>query len=269
MKRLLLFIVLTVSTLPQMMAAEIKAFGVGEKLYYRMHWKNITGAYAMVEVKERKTTDGRDSFHFQAKMTSNNTLVDSFFKIRDKIDCWWDIERRQPLRSHFNIHEGYYFRKLKVRYDFPTKKAHYDLKEFKGNTSERGVRNKDAKWEQEKGSYDIPADFQDVVSSFFLMRSYEKNGTPGQKFSLKVFTDKKMNVLDMTILKRETVKVASGTYKAIKVQPYIAGNKFFESYGKVYIWVSDDQYRYPVKIAAVIPYVGTISGELVKVVKGK
>ena len=248
-------------------AKEITAFGVGEKLFYELSWKGIPGAYAMIEVKKRFKYKGRNAFHLKARMTTRNTAVDKIFKIRNKIECYWDIKKRQPLYPKFTINEGYYKRRLSVYYNLFSSIASYTLKEYKGNTHKRGVKNNSAKWEYKKGTKKVPKDFQDIFAAFYMMRANETNGKPGQKFSLRIFTDKKVDTMLMQILRRDIVDVPAGRFKAVKVQPFVKGNKFFVSYGRVYIWVSVDENRYPVKIETKVPLIGTVDGKLVKIIK--
>ncbi len=249
------------------------AFGVGEKLYYRMRFSgfnfiNIKGGHAMVSVKKKTMLRGRQVYVFQSRLTSKNTIIDRFFKIRDTITSYWDIKRQQPLRTVMDIKEGRYLRVFKADFDLNRNRANYTLKVFKGNTNTLGVANKNAKWEHSKGTIKkLPQGFQDVIGAFYKMRLDKRRGRKGQKFYLNVVASKKQARLQMTILGFEKVKVAAGTFKAIKVKPYIKSIRFFRSYGKVFVWVSDDRHRYPVKIEAHVPYAGKITAELVKVVK--
>ena len=244
---------------------------VGEKLFYHLRfsglfWLDIDAGYAMVEIKKKLQFKNRDTFLFQSKLTSKDTGIDRIFKVRDQITSYWDIQKQQPLRTILDLKEGRYFRHYIVDFNLRSLSANYKLKEFKGNTNKFGVANTKAKWKYSNGEItNLPPGFQDILGSFYKMRLDPRRGKPGTKFFLNVVTDKKQAKLEMTVINFEKIRVQSGEFNTIKVRPYVRGVKFFESYGKVYVWVSDDQNRYPVKIEAQVPLVGKITAELIRI----
>lgn len=251
-------------------AKEYEAFGVGEQLYYRIHWKNVTGGYAKVEIKEKKMFRGREVYHIKSYARSGG-YVESFFKVRDYIQCYWDIERRQPLRTVKNMSEGNYKRIYKADFYPGQRRATYWEKEYKGNSNKLGETNPNARWEVNTGGRGgLPVNVQDVVSAMYMMRADSRRGNPGERFTIKVYDDKKLTSLTMLMLSRETIKTKAGkTYRTIKVKPLLRTTGFFKSTGDIYVWVSDDKYKIPVKVQAGIPLVGNVTVELVKHVKHK
>lgn len=246
-----------------MVAQEKPPFRVGEKLIYQVHYKKIIGGYASIEIKEQKKYEGRDALVIESRAKSVSE-VDLFFKLRDQIVSLWDWKNKVPLKTYKNLNEGFYYRRYFAKFYQDKGYAAYEQKEYKGNTN-TGKRNRDAKWKSSKGGHKINSEVQDIVTAVYMMRSDTRQPKVGQNFSIPIYDDGKLTRLKMQIVKAEKVKTPAGTFDAIKVKPKFTTTGFFKHKGSLYVWVSNDKNRYPLKVEATLPIVGSLVVELIEV----
>jgi hypothetical protein len=77
-------------------------------------------------------------------------------------------------------------------------------------------------------------------------------------FYLENFVDDSTYQLGVKIHRRETIEVEAGKFKTIVIEPLVVEGGLFQSEGSIFIWVTDDERKVPVKVATkiVIGYVG-------------
>ncbi len=217
---------------------ENHAFKVGEKLTFDVKYGFVTAGIAVMEIPNMKRISHRPVYHITFKV---NTVpaFDPFYKVRDRYVTYLDKEGLFPWRFEQHIREGGYKR------DFS---AFFDQRRGKAKTSE--------------GSYDIPPYVNDIVSAFYLARTFDYSGMkPGDKVHLENFYKDKVYPLDVVFRGRETVKVEAGTFKCIIVEPLVVEGGLFKSEGNILIWLSDDELKIPVKVKTKV-IIGSIDADL-------
>ena len=60
---------------------------------------------------------------------------------------------------------------------------------------------------------------------------------------------------------RQRIEVDAGTFDCIVIEPLITEGGLFKSEGKIYLWLTDDDRKMPVKVRTDIP-IGTVESEL-------
>lgn len=218
---------------------ENKAFTVGEKLTFDVKYGFVKAGIAEMSVPRMKRISGRDAYYITFKVNSVPTF-DPIYKVRDRYVTYMDKEALFPWRFEQHIREGGYKR------DFS---AFFDHRRGKAKTSE--------------GSYEIPENVNDIVSAFYLARTFDYTGMkPGDKFHLKNFYKDKVYPLDVVYRGKETITVTAGTFDCIMVEPLIVEGGLFKTEGNIIIWLSDDNLRIPVKVKTKI-IIGSIDAELI------
>jgi len=97
----------------------------------------------------------------------------------------------------------------------------------------------------------VSAETQDVLSCFYWFRSMDL--TPGKDALIRVAADDmKSYDLLVNVLRKERVKVLAGSFDCILVQPHLKFEGIFQQKGEVFIWITDDARRIPVKIQSKI-----------------
>ncbi|MCX7876136.1 MAG: DUF3108 domain-containing protein [Melioribacteraceae bacterium] len=217
---------------------ENKAFKEGEKLTFDVNYGFITAGIAEYNIPKIINLNGREVY----KITFGVNTVAAFdvlYKVRDRYETYLDKEGLFPWRFEQHIREGNYSR------DFS---AFFDQKNKKAKTS--------------GGTYDIPLYVNDIVSAFYLVRTFDfSNFKIGDKIHLENFYKDKTYPLDVVYKGRETVSVKAGTFDCIILEPEIKEGGLFKSEGNVVIWLTNDELKIPVKVKTKI-IIGSIDAEL-------
>jgi hypothetical protein len=216
------------------------AFKVGEKLYFDVKYGFVTAGIASFRIPEIKKMSGRDCYHVIFEVNSVPSF-DWIYKVRDRYETYIDVEGLFPWRFEQHIREGGYSR------DFS---AFFDQRKGKAKTTE--------------GSFDIPKYVNDIVSAFYYARTFNYSKLKqGDRINLQNFYKNKTYELDVKYLGKERIKVASGTWDCIMVEPLVKEGGLFKSEGSIVIWLSNDELRIPIKVKTKV-VIGSIDAELTK-----
>jgi uncharacterized protein DUF3108 len=104
----------------------------------------------------------------------------------------------------------------------------------------------------------IPACVQDVVSAFYYARRQPLK--VGQSFHVPVNDGGKTYDILVEVEGREPVQTGLGTLAAFRLEPRVFGD-FYKRKGRMWVWISDDEHRYPLKVKMAIS-IGAITATL-------
>jgi len=216
----------------------------GEKLTFALKWTFIPAGKAVLEVLPIKTIKGIKTNHFLLTVRSNS-FVDQFYKVRDRIDAYTDIEMNHSVLYKKKQLEGTTKRDIVVKFNWDKKEASY------------------TNFEEKRDPIKILAGTFDPLSVFYYARLFDlKNDLIIER----PVTDGKKTVIGKApIIKRETIKLKIGTFDTYLIEPEVEhiGGVFEKSKGaKIQLWVTADQRQMPVKIKSEV-IVGSFVGELV------
>lgn len=111
-------------------------------------------------------------------------------------------------------------------------------------------------------SYKVPPLVHDLVSAFYYVRTLNIGKMRKDSvFYLQNFYDDQTYSLGVKILGKQVVSVEAGKFKCIVVEPLVVKGGLFKSEGNIIVWLTDDENKMPVKVAAKIP-IGFVSAEL-------
>ena len=144
--------------------------------------------------------------------------------------------------------EGFRRVDTNLRLDYRLKKAIFDEKNMKTNTS-RHLEG------------EIPDCVTDVISG--ILYSGTVPAEPGKQFTFPLNDGGRTVDVLVRAEAREEVKVPAGTYKAIRLQPE-AMNGPLKGKGKIWIWYSDDASHIPVQMRAKM-FWGTLNFKLQRI----
>ncbi len=221
-------------------------FFPGEKLTFVLKWGAIPAGEATLEVQSIESISGKDVFRF-VMTARTNTFADLFFVVRDKIEGFSDLAMERSMFYRAKQHEGGYKKNSTIAFDWEKQTAQYS------NTK----RTDDP--------ITIPHGTFDPLSVLYYVRTvplYEKAQI------VRPVTDGSKTVTGtLRIIKRETLKVPAGKFDTYKVEPSTEGigGVFQKSKdAKLYIWLTADDRRLPVKVKSKVA-VGSFVGELVSI----
>jgi hypothetical protein len=212
-------------------------FKVGEDLEFTISWNELVKAgTASLKVQGVKMFNGHKVYHVVSTAQSGEYL-DSFFYVRDRVECYIDTETYATWKAEKHLVEGDY-RHDEVIYYNPEERI-----------SVRGTNTLRA----------LP-DAMDALTGFYYVRSLDMN--VGDIITIN-FCDGKLNKeLTVKVLKKETVEVPAGTFDTIKIEPIMEETEgIFKAEGRIWIWVTDDEKKMPVMLKSKI-VIGDFVAEL-------
>lgn len=213
-------------------------WGPGEKLDFSVRWQFITVGYATMEIRGPDYLNGRESYHIYTE-AKTAAFFDNFYKVRDTNESWIDKESLCSLKFVSNINESKHVK---------TETEVYDQ-----------VNGKFSILEENK-SGPIPAYVQDVLSALYWLRTKEL--IVGQSISVDTHSMDDSWPLSVKIIKRERISVPAGDFDCILVEPSLRKDAgIFDVRGKLWVWLTDDARKVPVKMSSKIP-IGSVQAVL-------
>jgi len=216
------------------------AFVVGEKLTFDVKYGFITAGVAVMEIPKVRKIAKRETFHITFNVNSVSSF-DPFFKVRDRYETYLDCDALFPWRFEQHVRGGSYSR------DFS---AFFDHRKNLAKTK--------------KGSYEIPDNVNDIVSAFYLARTFNFDSLEvGEGFYLENFYKDKIYPLEVVYRGKERVTVEAGTFDCIMIEPLVVEGGLFKNEGSIIVWLTDDDVKMPVKVKSKV-IIGSIDAELTK-----
>jgi hypothetical protein len=111
-----------------------------------------------------------------------------------------------------------------------------------------------------KKTYKIGENTLDPLSSFYFIRTskYEV----GKSVYVDIFDSKKLWKVEVQVLRKEKIKTKLGEFDTVVIKPLMKSEGIFDRKGDMYIWLTDDLRRIPVKMQSKVA-VGSITATLV------
>lgn len=173
---------------------------------------------------------------FKAK---TNRFFDTFYKVRDKIISWWDKENLVPLEFSKELREGTYKQRRTHYYFHDQQFSMYYYFSFKKHIlKEKRV--------------DILKNTQDILTAFYNIR--EQDLHVGEVYQSEITIDGKSFTADIDVLRQEKIKTKLGRKMCFVIEPKLAGDAVFRQKGNIFIWITADEDRIPVKVQSKISY---------------
>ncbi len=217
---------------------ENRAFDIGEYLEFSVSYGILPAGTAIMEVMDTISYDGAKCFRVRSTAQTNG-FISTFYKVNDTVFTYIDYD---GIFSHYfrkRLREGKY-RNEKI--------TNFDQRRHLAITGKDTTR-----------TY---AFVQDAFSSFYYIRTQDLQ--PGAEILIDNHTDKKNYPLKVIVYDRERVKVPAGEFDCIVVEPVMRSEGIFKAKGRIKIWLTDDQYKLPVKMQTEVFFLGSIRAELKK-----
>jgi hypothetical protein len=199
-------------------------------------------------VKEVNFQDKYPSYQITSS-AQTTSFFDKIFKVRDEIESIVDKKLSVSRRFTKRLNEGKY-RQYRIHFYYPeqniTVYSKYDY-------------NKEKFTDQK---IDIPPSTQDILSAFYWLREQELK--PGQKYIVNVTADGRNYPAEIRIHQPETLNTVLGKVGCLKIQPILEGDAIFKQTGDIFIWLTNDELRRPVKLESKIIF-GSFTATLTKV----
>ena len=236
MKQLLAIILFGISNL--VFSQTDLPYKVGEYAAYKVSFGAINVGFADLEITERVQLNNRPAFHIIGKGRTA-PFFDWFFKVRDVYETFIDTNTLLPLAFKRAVNEGGYL--INQRYQF--------------NHNNSKVITQDS-------SFFIPINTQDMLSAFFLARTFKKESIiNGQPFYIPLFMDDENYNLEIKYLTNEIMDTKWGKIDCMVFNPKMQKGRVFEDGEKIKIWITDDANHLLLKVETEI-WAGSIKAVL-------
>jgi hypothetical protein len=201
------------------------AFQAGEQITYRLKYGFFTAAEAKIRVENSaQKFDGNPALHIVADAKTAGTF-DVFFKVRNRYETFIDPKTLLPYYYAEDRHESKYKHTDKITFDHKAKKI-----------------------TAAKGTYPFNGDVFDFLSAYYYARNIDVSKLKvGEKLELRYFLEDGIHSLGITYLGREKIKCSLGTFNCLKFNPTIIPGRIFRKNSMLYLWITDDNNRIPVK----------------------
>ena len=194
---------------------------VGEELLYSAGFRFFPAGEAMLSFSS-DTLNGKSVYKLTTSIKTNSFL-DTFYEVRDEINLWLHPENLSLKKIIKNIREGGYQLKHKSI--------------IQGDSiaiSGSNIRK-------------IPGAVYDPISFIYYLRN--QNLSLGDRYSFLSYSRKKLREVIVSVTALETVRVSTGTYKCMKIEPHSRdGKPLLKNNGQMKVWLSTDSLKLPVKI---------------------
>lgn len=216
-------------------------YPIPERLTFALSWSGINVGEGVLEIIPGEPVGGRPVFRAISTARSNKFLS-VFHKIRDRIESVIDAEGFFPHKIVIDQRHGSRKRYKEIRFD---QEAHRAVLFYKDKETE----------------FEVPPRVQDSLSSFYFFRNLP-NLELGKSYYINVHASKKNFKMEIKVLKSEVLKTVLGKISTIKVKAELRYEGLLYNKGDLYIWVTDDKRRIPVKMKGKAK-IGSITATLV------
>lgn len=233
----------------------VDPFQVGEVVVHDVNYFKVSAGELRMKVEPFATVNGRKSYSFAVEIKSKS-LFDTFYSVDDRAETFVDYDDLIPRAFQLHVKESGQLREAKMAFDVN-----------KGTATfwEKKVTKKDGE-EEKKFTWDILPYSQNVYSAIFYLRNF--TWEVGKEHAFRVANDKDNMIFSGKAIRKEVLKTKAGTFNTIVVKPNITLKGKFKPIGDNYVWITDDDRKYIVRIESKIK-IGTLVSEVVEIKAGK
>lgn len=215
-------------------------FNAGEELRYRVRYGLLTAGEASLKVENSDVKFNNRPVYRMIAQGKTSGPFDLFKRIRNRYDSYIDRQDLTPYLYTENVREGNYTRNDKARFYQDERKIVSNVGTFKGNVQTF-----------------------DIVSAYYFARNLDLSGIqPGKTFTMSYFLNDGVTDLGIQYIGKEKIKTQDGYVNCLKFSPSIQPGRIFRRGSRLYLWITDDENRVPVKAMAELR-IGSATMELI------
>jgi hypothetical protein len=219
----------------------LSAITIPEKLTYDVTWTGIKAGTATQEIVVEK-----DNLRVISTVRSAD-WISVFFPVEDRVESLLTKGPPSrvglPLNFRMKVKEGKHRKDKEIIFEHGKGRARY-------------IDHKNG----ENAIVEIEGNTYDTYSSFYYLRMLPME--VGKSVFVSVLDNKKLWNIEVQVLKKERISTAMGEINTILINPLLKNEGMFERKGAIYIWLTDDERRIPVKMKTKVA-IGSITATLV------
>jgi hypothetical protein len=198
---------------------------VGEKLTYDVKFSAVKVGSGFMEAVGYESIRNTNALHVRFVVRGGTF----FYKVNDLLESWIDTSTFVSLRHRQDLSEGSKDRERNFEF-FPERRTF----SLDGKAEEPGVANP-----LDEGSF-----------LYFVRRVPLE---VGQTYEFPRYFRPDRNPVKIIVLRKERIRVPSGHYNTIVIQPIIKAKGLFSEGGKAQVWLTDDSARVMVQMKSSLP----------------
>jgi len=233
----------------------IDPFQVGEKLTLEVSYFGVSGGEMVLEVRPFVKVNGRKSYHLVGTARSNS-VFSMFYAVDDWFETFIDYQTLVPSSYALHVKESKQLRETRCLFDWTKMQATFWDKRI----------DVEQKVEERKFEWEIPQFSQNIFTAAHYLRNFQL--TPGKKLAFLVAHEKENLTVTGEVLRREKLQTPIGELSTVVLKPKIELNGVFKPVGDVFVWLTDDDRKYIVRIESKIK-IGTVVASLVNIQPGR
>ncbi len=230
-------------------------FRVGERVTLSVSYFRVVAGTLDLEVLPFVQVNGEKSYHFRLMAKSNN-FFSRIYSVEDTAETFVNFEDLRPYNMSMSIRESRQMKEIRSVHNWETMIVNYRERSLNRRGRES---NRDFEWEL------LPY-AQNVLSGTFYMRNFTL--TPGKTIEYHVADRGKNIVVQIDVLRRETLKTDLGEFQTVVVQPRFEIDGVFRPTGDIFFWLTDDDRKLIVRFSADVR-IGQVVGQVIGIEKGR
>lgn len=209
----------------------------GETLVFGVKYGLVTAAEASLSASS-STYQGVPVWYLKTD-AKTHSFFDPVFKVRDRVESWWRKDTLLPMKYSKRLQEGSY--------------NQYRIHTFRHNE----LKTTYQKYSTKQGTFKseelrIPGLTQDILSAFYWVRTQPL--IVGKTIYVNITSDGRSVDTKVLVHRRETINTIFGKISCLVIEPKLKQEGLFKQSGRILIWVTDDQYKIPVKLDSAITF---------------
>ncbi len=232
----------------------VDPFTVGETVVHDVSYFKVSAGELRLSVKPFAYVNGRKSYNFVTAIKTVG-VFSNFYSVDDWVETLVDFEQMIPSVFEMHVKETNQLRETKMLIDHQVNQAKF---------WERKVTRKDNSIEEKKYEWETMPFAQNVFSIFYYMRAFKWE--TGKEYSFPIAHEQENIIFKGTAIRREVLDTKLGPMKAIVIKPEITLKGNLKPIGDNFIWLSDDDNKYILRIESKIK-IGTLVSQVIEIKK--
>lgn len=233
----------------------IDPFRVGETITHDVTYLGATAGQLVFKVNPFAVVNGKKSYNFLIELKSTS-FFSKMFAVDDKVQTFVDYETLVPHVFKLDIRDSGQVKEAQ---------AYFDVENLKADYWEHRYTEKDGH-EEKKLNWSILPYSQNPFSAIFYMRIFKF--IVGREYSIGVADDEKNVIFKAKAIERAKIVTDAGTFPAVRLKAEIYSRGNLAKASDFYLWLSDDEHKYILRIEVKLPF-GSIVSEATEIVEGK
>lgn len=217
---------------------ENKAWALGERLTYAIKYGPLRAGTSVLAVEDEITVNGRRCYRIRSTSNSADWF---FYRVRDSIVSYVDRDGLFSWRYEKYQREGNYRTNEVAVFNHETRRV---------------ARNDDGVIFEPQ---EIEPFTHDILGALYYVRTQPL--AVGDTLKFPVHDGRKSYTMEVSVLKRERIKVPAGEFDCLLLEPKLQSEGIFLSRGRLFVWLSTDARRLPVRVKTTLP-IGAIVASL-------